>query len=288
MNIPRIVTDAALKQLAAPDETHEVHVIVRRIANQAPYTLRGRRRMYLVTRDQKRNAHVLRVPLSLWMTDVVADKPVAENDSIAYDIQASRTGLKAPLTFEVWPIEGANVSAKPAQHSDSIIDLLETLILRLGSAKNPESYKSLITPDLEKANSRESQRPVLEIFKAAGRTGIIEFIEKMDWNPASESLASPEDQDPLTEAKRAGVNAYLAGKTPAVNPFTADEESELNAAWLEGFETGEAMQPAPKPQAPAPSTEPAPLTNAQRQAAHRARKKAEREAAAKLETAGTP
>jgi hypothetical protein len=106
MNLPAIVTNAALQKLADPSDTHEVHVIVRRIANAAPYTLRGRRRQYIVTRCQVRGAHILKVPLSLWMGGCRQDKPVMENDSICYDLQGSRTGLKSPLTFEVWPVEG--------------------------------------------------------------------------------------------------------------------------------------------------------------------------------------
>lgn len=103
MKLPAIVTNAALQALASPTETHEVHVIVRRIANAAPYTLRGRKRQYIVSRDSRRGAHILVVPLSVWMAGCSPDR-VAENDSIAFDIQSSRTGLKAPLTFEMWPI----------------------------------------------------------------------------------------------------------------------------------------------------------------------------------------
>ena len=104
MNIPAIVTNAALQLLASPEETHEVHVIVRRMVNQAPYTLRGRRRQYVVSRDTARNAHILKVPLTVWMDGCDASKPVLENDSIAYDLQATRTALKSPLTFEIWPV----------------------------------------------------------------------------------------------------------------------------------------------------------------------------------------
>jgi hypothetical protein len=106
MKLPSIVTNAVLQSLAAPDETHEVHVIIRHIANAAPYTLRGRRRQYIVARDNKRGSHILRVPLSVWMAGCSSEKFV-ENDSICFDIQSSRTGLKAPLTFEVWPIKKA-------------------------------------------------------------------------------------------------------------------------------------------------------------------------------------
>jgi hypothetical protein len=105
MNIPAIVTNNALRLLASPEETHEVHVIVRRLVNQAPYTLRGRRRQYVVSRDTSRNAHILIVPLSVWMHGINKEKPVMENDSIAYDLQATRTALKSPLTFEIWPVK---------------------------------------------------------------------------------------------------------------------------------------------------------------------------------------
>lgn len=111
--LPKLVTNEALAALASPNETHEVHVIVRRIVNHAPYTLRGRRRQYIVSRDPVRNAHILKVPISVWMAGCT-DGTVNENDSIAYDIQSSRTSLKAPLTFEVWPIGEVQAKEAPA------------------------------------------------------------------------------------------------------------------------------------------------------------------------------
>lgn len=199
MTLPRIVTNAVLQQLAAPGETHEVHVIVRRIANAAPYTLRGRHRQYIVSRDVARNAHILKVPLSLWMASCVENKPIAENDSIAYDIQSTRTGLKSPLTFEVWPIAGKTEQSAAVANSDAIVD---------------------------------------------------------------------------------GALAYNSGKPPSANPFCVDSQLILHTAWLRGFEIAEALSPAPKAkQEPAPSGESTALSNKERQAAYRARKRAEKEAA---------
>lgn len=115
IKLPAIVTQAALDKLRAPDETHEVHIIVRRIVNQGPYTLRGRVRQYIITSDKRRGSHILRVPLSVWMAGCPTNT-VVQNDSICYDITSTRNFTKSPLTFEMWKI-GAD-AAEPEKVED--------------------------------------------------------------------------------------------------------------------------------------------------------------------------
>lgn len=208
MTIPRLCTQEALLKLAKPDETHEVHIIVRRIANQAPYTLRGRARQYIVQRDPKRAAHILRVPLSVWM-DGVKSGTVVQNDSICYDIMSNRTAVKAPLTFEVWKV-GADAPESEIKQPEAILELFETLVLRLAQANNPESYKQHLTPYLEKAAGRISQPPTVEMFKAGERTDILEFIERMDWlDPDEKSKKSAADQPEIAREADDGFLAIL-------------------------------------------------------------------------------
>ncbi len=132
LQLPKLVTQADLNKLAAPDETHEIHIIVRRIVNQAPYTLRGRLRQYIVQRDQKRGAHILRVPLSVWMAGCPINT-VIQNDSICYDITSTRTFTKSPLTFEMWRIAGDKETAPvptaeiPAEAREQFAAILDTL-----------------------------------------------------------------------------------------------------------------------------------------------------------------
>lgn len=292
MNIPRIVTNPALQLLASPGETHEVHVIIRRIANQAPYTLRGRNRQYIVSRDNARNAHILKVPLSVWMHGCDKAKPVAENSSISYDIQSSRTGLKAPLTFEVWPIAGKSVEAAQVDSQskcEALLDIMETLILRLGYSINKASMKELLTPYLKDAENREANGPSINMFTDFDRNEIIEFINCMNWNPSPTSIP-PQfrkllDKLGAPEAVLQGLDFLEAGDIDGLEKFTdeltVDEPAAINIA-----DPKPPVIPAPKPaETPKPQAAadaPRALTNSERQAAYRARKRAEKEAAEAL------
>jgi len=105
-NLQKNVTNQTLAANAAPDETGMVRVIVRRVANKAPYTLRGRKRSYRAEFNQQAGAHCIDVPLSLWQGGVDGG-PYRDNDSVAHDIMANRGSTMAPLVYLVLPWAGA-------------------------------------------------------------------------------------------------------------------------------------------------------------------------------------
>src|SRR5688500_7871968 len=87
MNYPNIVTNAFLASVAAPDEQMMVRLIVRHVANLTNYVVHGRKqRHYHFAFDRAANAHVLDVPMSVWMAGVDTKLPARDNDSIAWDL----------------------------------------------------------------------------------------------------------------------------------------------------------------------------------------------------------
>ena len=114
ITLPKEINQQVLDKLAKPDETHEIHIIVRRVANAGPYKMRGRLRNYSVARDEKRGAHVLRVPLSVWMAGCPVNTMI-QNNSVCYELTGTRSFTKSPLTFEMWKLETDEVAAEKVE-----------------------------------------------------------------------------------------------------------------------------------------------------------------------------
>lgn len=132
LTLPRTITAAELEKLAAPDETHAVRLIARRVAASVPYTLHGKSRRYVLAKDHTANAHILDIPVSVWMAGAPTGGYV-DNLSISHDIQGNRFALKAPLILQVVPWKGAKPTEKPgmpaaekAQPLAALRDLAET------------------------------------------------------------------------------------------------------------------------------------------------------------------
>lgn len=133
MKLPQTIDKRALAALA-PQDTHAVRVIVRRVVNQAPYRVRGKMHHYLFEWDFQLQAHILDVPQSAWMAEFPSSGPYRDNRSIAHDFQGNRSATMAPLVFLLVPWSGhvagteAAVTAGQATAPDFIGPIREMLV----------------------------------------------------------------------------------------------------------------------------------------------------------------
>ena len=143
MNIPHLVDNKALADLASPTDALCVRVVLRRVQNNAPYRLHGKLRIYLATYDRDLCAHVLDVPLSVWMHGFPATGAYRDNPSIAHDLQGNRSQGMSPLVFLVvpWKLAAAPAVAVPA-----------------ASAASPPAAAAQDTPAPVKANLTAAER----------------------------------------------------------------------------------------------------------------------------------
>jgi hypothetical protein len=89
MNFPSEMTQAQANLLAAPTDTIAIRVIVRRVANQSLYRLRGKRRSYVLDYSPEMRCHFIDIPLAAWSFGIDCAKPYEDNQSVAHDIQAN-------------------------------------------------------------------------------------------------------------------------------------------------------------------------------------------------------
>lgn len=203
MNLPKTVTAAVLAAAAAPDETAVVRVLIRRVFNQNPYTLRGARRTYIATHNPTVGCHCLDVPLSVWMDGVPA-AGYRDNESVAHDLMGLRGAGKSPLVFLVVPINGSAVIAPatsasvPTDSNSSVFDALETLLSKFSAP--PEIMEGLKL-------AREGQAAALQMF--VGSLDIINADPVSDEAPADEG---PPESDPVAEEQPAETPAKRRGR----------------------------------------------------------------------------
>ena len=100
MKIPALLDRRTLSKMASPDETHCVRVILQKVSNPAPYTVRGRIRRYLFERNQQLCSHILDVPVSIWMAEVPNNGPHRQNPSVSDDLKPT---MQLPFTIQVIP-----------------------------------------------------------------------------------------------------------------------------------------------------------------------------------------
>jgi hypothetical protein len=122
-NLPNFLDRRTLASLAAPDETHAVRVIARKISSPVAYRHRGKARTYLFEKDGIIQAHVLDVPVSVWMRDVPGG-PYRANASISEDLAPT---MNVPLTFQViqWGEAKPAAPAAPPASATTIEELRE-------------------------------------------------------------------------------------------------------------------------------------------------------------------
>jgi hypothetical protein len=114
MNLPTTISRQSLAKLALPDESHAVRVILKKVANNAPYLVRGKARRYLFERNPDAKAHCLDIPVSLWMQDVNVFHGYRPGTSIPVDLKPTIT---LPFMIHVVPWKGAASPAPAAQGS---------------------------------------------------------------------------------------------------------------------------------------------------------------------------
>jgi len=199
MQIPSTISRSTLQELAQPGETHAVRIIVHNVNNPTSYRMRRRNREYRFERDGTVGKHILDVPLSVWMHGASV-APFRETFTIADDFRNADAGN---YTVHVIALPGAAAPTPtadpqpPAEDSDipEMLDLLETLILRMADKFDPELTRANLTPHLQAAFNRSGQVAAEAFFKEYGRTEILEFQDKM-WPDVS---TSPPPTDLTTE-----------------------------------------------------------------------------------------
>lgn len=253
MNVPNTLTNRALAKLASPDETHAVRVVIRRVMNRGPYTIRGRIRHYIADHDPKLMVHVLDVPASVWMSGFPSG-PYKENQSIAHDLQGNRGSSLSPLVFLIVPWKDAKsnpaatckdslqVEASPAVKDTESLTMLRVLAEELGAPDLLLSAIDLVASD----------RPSSEIVSALETT--VRNLASGDHGDTSKSGVST-------------VNNIEPSPTPSVPPETPTTSDKPTAP---------IVGPAGKDQSSAAAKK---SGAAERMKRMRERKKAEKQAA---------
>ncbi|MCW1885507.1 hypothetical protein OKA04_12275 [Luteolibacter flavescens] len=217
MNLPQIVTAADLIRFAAPNETHAVRLVIRQINNPGIYTLRGLSRRYLATRDNEIGAHVIDVPVSVWMAGV--PKGVyAKNTSIAQDVLGTRNALKTPLMILVVPWKHAQ---PPAQTS--------------GTPSSLETFKRLA----ELTGAPEIIMSAISLLSSGASTDEIEATLKGQIAAIEGELSN----QPATTQR--GPEADAASK-PAAKAAMSNAERQKQYRDRKKLEKAKAAKPASK------------------------------------------
>lgn len=124
MNIPNLITREVLSAMAAPDETHAVRVVLSKVTSSVPYKLRSKLRSYVFEKDREIGAHVLDVPVSVWMAGA-DDRARRGEGAICKDLQPS---MNFPLTVLVIPWRNAS-AADTAVTNEALAVLRELLAI---------------------------------------------------------------------------------------------------------------------------------------------------------------
>lgn len=182
MNLPKIVTNELLASLAAPDETHCMRVLVRRVMNNSPFSIRGRHRTYQAVHVPDCGCHALDVPLSVWQGDIVPGI-YRENQSIAHDLQSTLAPGSLPLVFMVLPWKGAKAVAPVA----------DVPVASQGDVFGP------LAELLAKFNTPPA---IVEAFKLArdGQAGALRmFVDSLDNPPSPPDPPPPPPEDMIDD-----------------------------------------------------------------------------------------
>lgn len=130
MTLPNTLTTAMLATLAAPDEIHAVRVVLHKVSSQVPYRLRSKLRTYVFEKNRDINAHVLDVPVSVWMHGANNAARRGEG-AICQDLQPT---ISMQLTIQVIPWHGA-ISA--VQEDPQALRGAFSLLREIFTALNP-------------------------------------------------------------------------------------------------------------------------------------------------------
>ena len=205
MQIPSIVSKSTLAQMNLPPQTHAVRIIAHANNNPTTYRLRCRTREYRFERCGVVGKHILDIPLSVWMHGTIVS-PFRETNSIADDFRKADNGN---FTIHLIPLEQpAKPETTDLGDTAEMLDLLETLILRIADTFDPELTRQNLTPELEEAYKRSGQVAAERLFVKYGRTGIVAFQNIM-WP------ASPAETPAPTNTGNSEPNSSPPGETKA-------------------------------------------------------------------------
>jgi hypothetical protein len=197
MKLPQTIDKRALAALA-PQDTHAVRVIVRRVANQTPYRVRGKMHHYLVEWDFVLQAHILDIPESVWMHDFPPG-PYRDNASISHDIQGCRSVQSAPLVFLLVPY--AQEQAQPAV---------------MGAAATPSGIADFIAPLKDLLNKLKAPAIMHEAVEVMAEDSVEVFGDFVD------SLTVDEDEAPASDPGQTAATDLVpvAATATQINPKT--------------------------------------------------------------------
>lgn len=208
MQVPPIISRTTLSELSFPNDTHAVRIIAHGSSNPTMYRMRRQRREYRFERDGLVGKHILDIPLSLWMHGA-SESPFRETHSIADDFRNAESGnFTIHIIPLVQPAKPEAITPPPATTGDSdipeMLDLLETLILRIADSFDPELTRQNLTPELEEAFKRSGQVAAERLFAKYGRTAIVGFQNTMWPPPAEESPAATTTDKPAPKTDAPG------------------------------------------------------------------------------------
>jgi hypothetical protein len=182
MNLPSTISRQALAKLSFPEETHAVRVILKKVANNAPYLVRGKTRRYLFERNPEAKAHCLDIPVSIWMQDVDKFNGYRPGTSIPEDLKPT---ISLPFMMHVVPWKSvASESSANDTDLNRLVDLLETVILRFAGSFDEEKCRSLLTDELRAAYVRPAQEVAEALLRKYGKNAVADFQKAM-WDGKS-------------------------------------------------------------------------------------------------------
>ena len=130
MNIPRQISTASLHELAAPNETHFVRLILHDVRNGSRYLLRCRSRDYFFLRDQEVGRHVLDIPLSVYM-EGTGGTNWRDNKSISEDIRNANRSVTVQILPFVSSADSPTLESEPVEETESPLPELKRLLTAL-------------------------------------------------------------------------------------------------------------------------------------------------------------
>ena len=130
MNIPRQISTASLHELASPNETHFVRLILHDVRNGSRYLLRCRSRDYFFLRDQEVGRHVLDIPLSVYM-EGTGGTNWRDNKSISEDIRNANRSVTVQILPFVPSADSPALESEPVEETESPLPELKRLLTAL-------------------------------------------------------------------------------------------------------------------------------------------------------------
>lgn len=184
-HIPNEVSSRALKPLAADNETLCVRVIFRNVNNSGVYRHKCRNRTYLFERNGRLNAHVLDIPVSLYMQGV-PDGSYRDNTSISHDLQP--TAHNGIIT-QVIPFGDGAANASEDTPKTGVDSAAATNLALLGKL-----LTKLSAPEIMHEGLKLAQEGTPEEL-----TAFIDSIELVESSDEQETEKTEETPEPETE-----------------------------------------------------------------------------------------